>query len=109
MTRFRSSRNNRSGTACFLVPWILVGLLGVSVESARGQFPNHSPSKFYPDSSDPAEKVLRNAAGHARDKQWAEAVELYQRVIDQFGGKVTKVPKEEAGQDAAAEFVLYVD
>jgi outer membrane protein assembly factor BamB len=87
----------------------LVGLLGVSVESARGQFPNHSPSKFYPDSSDPAEKVLRNAAGHARDKQWAEAVELYQRVIDQFGGKVTKVPKEEAGQDAAAEFVLYVD
>src|SRR5262249_34991116 len=73
------------------------------------QGPTRSQSKFYPDSSDAAEKVLRNAASHARDRQWSEAVELYQRVIDQFPGKVAKVPKEEAPPDASGEFGLFVD
>jgi outer membrane protein assembly factor BamB/tetratricopeptide (TPR) repeat protein len=86
-----------------------VASLGVVAQSGWCQGPSRSPSKFYPDSSDPAEKVLRNAAGHAHDRQWAEAVELYQRVIDQFPGKVAKVPKEEAPPDASGEFGLFVD
>jgi len=84
-------------------------LLGLLVGSAWGQGPNRSASKFYPDSSDPAENLLRNAAGHVRAKQWPEAVDLYQRVIDQFGGKVAKVPREESALDASGEFVLFVD
>ncbi|HKI20841.1 MAG TPA: hypothetical protein VKA15_23315, partial [Isosphaeraceae bacterium] len=109
MMRFRSSRNSRFGTARFLVRWKFVGLLGLLVGSAWGQGPNRSASKFYPDSSDPAENLLRNAAGHVRAKQWPEAVDLYQRVIDQFGGKVAKVPREESALDASGEFVLFVD
>jgi len=44
-----------------------------------------------------------------RAKQWSEAVDLYQRVIDQFGGKVAKVPKDESIQDASGDFSLFVD
>ncbi|MGO9915177.1 MAG: PQQ-binding-like beta-propeller repeat protein [Isosphaeraceae bacterium] len=109
MMRFRSSRNSRFGTARFLVRWKFVGLLGLLVGSAWGQGPNRSASKFYPDSSDPAENLLRNAAGHVRARQWPEAVDLYQRVIDQFAGKVAKVPKDESGLDASGEFVLFMD
>ncbi len=109
MIKFRPSRNNRCGTGWFLAPWLLMGFLGLFVGSARSQLTNRSPSKFYPDSSDPAEKVLRNAAGHARDKQWSEAVDLYQRVIDQFGGKVAKVPKDDSGPDRSGDYVLFVD
>ena len=58
------------------------------------QGPNPRASKFYPDSSDPAETLLRNAASHARDGQWAEAIGIYQRVIDQYGDKVAKLPQE---------------
>jgi outer membrane protein assembly factor BamB/tetratricopeptide (TPR) repeat protein len=79
----------------------------------RGQGANHSASKFYPDSSDPAETLLRNAASHARDGQWAEAIGIYQRIIDQYGDKVAKLPREaDGGKEAAGtgdEFVLFVD
>ena len=50
-----------------------------------------------------------NAANHAQDRQWSEAINIYQRVIDQFGDKVAKLPKERAGADASGDFVLYVD
>ena len=80
---------------------------------ARGQGANHSASKFYPDSSDPAETLLRNAASHARDGQWAEAIGIFQRIIDQYGDKVAKLPREaDGGKEAAGtgdEFVLFVD
>ena len=61
---------------------------------ARAQGPNHGASKFYPDSSDPAETLLRNAASLARDRQWSEAIDIYQRIIDQYGEKVAKLPRE---------------
>src|SRR5262245_50353649 len=48
------------------------------VPTARAQGPSRS-AKFYPDFSDSADALLRNAAGHARDGQWAETVEIYQR------------------------------
>jgi outer membrane protein assembly factor BamB/tetratricopeptide (TPR) repeat protein len=48
---------------------------------------------FYPDSSYTAETLLRNAANHVRDGQWAEAIELYLRVIDQHGDGLAQVPR----------------
>ena len=45
-------------------------------------------TKFYPDASDTADALLRNADGHVPTGQWAEAIEIYQRVIQQFGDKV---------------------
>ena len=61
-----------------------------------------------PDSSEEAERKLRTAATHARDQQWSEAIEIYQRVIDQYGDKVVKRPKDEPGGDASGDFPLYV-
>ena len=62
----------------------------------------------YPDSSDDAEKLLRNAANLARDHQWSEAINIYQRVIDQFGDKVAMCPKRKPAAVADSGFVLYV-
>ncbi|HEX3451030.1 MAG TPA: PQQ-binding-like beta-propeller repeat protein, partial [Isosphaeraceae bacterium] len=90
------------------VAWI-VGLLLLVAGSARGQGPNRSSAKFYPDSSDTAEALLRNAASHARDRQWSAAIEIYQRVIDQFGDKVARLPKDDPAADQDGSFVLYVD
>jgi len=72
----------------------LVCGLVLLVGPSRGQGPNHSASKFYPDSSDPANTLLRNAAGHVRDGQWAEAIGIYQRVIDQYGDKVAELDRK---------------
>ncbi len=73
-----------------------------------GQGPARSPSRFYPDSSETVESLLRNAAGQVRNQQWAEAIEIYQRVIERFGDKVTRLPRE-AGADPGGDFALYVD
>ena len=67
---------------------------------AGAQGPNHGASKFYPDSSDPAETLLRNAASLARDRQWSEAIDIYQRIIDQYGEKVAKLAQRK-GQSSA--------
>ena len=85
-------------------------LRGAGCRPGRRAGPNHSASKFYPDSSDPAETLLRNAASHARDRQWSEAIDIYQRIIDQYGDKVAKLPEGRSGAgDASDEFVLFVD
>lgn len=75
----------------------------------RGQAAQRSVTKFYADFSDTADALLRNAASHARDKQWGEAVEIYQRVIQQFGDKVAKHPKDDPAVDPSGDSVLYVD
>lgn len=64
---------------------------------------------FYPNDSDDAQKLLTNAANHARDRQWSEAIDIYQRVIERFGEKVARLPKGEPGADPADQFVLYMD
>ncbi|MGZ3391276.1 MAG: tetratricopeptide repeat protein, partial [Isosphaeraceae bacterium] len=83
----------------------LISLEGV----ARGQGPNHGASKFYPDSSEKAETLLRNAASLARDSQWSEAIEIYQRIIPTYGDKVAKLPREKGAEEGSDEFVLFVD
>jgi outer membrane protein assembly factor BamB/tetratricopeptide (TPR) repeat protein len=64
-------------------------------------------AKFHPDSSYEAERLLRAAAGDVAAKQWVEAIELYQRVITQFGDTVAEVPQDDPA--AAGETTLYVD
>lgn len=80
--------------------------LGASACHAQG---GRTSSKFYPDSSDTAETLLRNAASHARDRQWSEAIDIFQRVVEQYGDKVAKLPKDEVGGDPSGDFVLFVD
>ncbi len=92
-----------------LVAAWLVGFVGFVGGTVWAQGPNRGGSKFYPDSSGPAETLLRNAASHVRDRQWSEAIKIYQRVIEQFGDKVAKLPKGEPGTDPSGDFVLYVD
>jgi outer membrane protein assembly factor BamB/tetratricopeptide (TPR) repeat protein len=90
---------------------ILVGLCcGPWLGSrATAQAPARSSSKFIPNDSGDAEAILRNAGNQARDRQWREAIDLYQRVIERYGEKMARLPKGEPGADPADEFVLYMD
>jgi outer membrane protein assembly factor BamB len=109
MSGLRPTRNGRAGPLRALRSvGIGVGLIGLLARPAWAQAPNRSP-KFDPDWSPPAETKLRNAASHVRDRQWSEAINIYQQVIDQFGDKVAKLPRDEGGADPSGEFVLYVD
>ncbi len=109
MSWFRSSRTGTSGSARPLVCAWLVGLLGLFAGTVWGQGPSRGGSKFDPDWSGTAETLLRSAASHVRDRQWSEAIKIYQRVIEQFGDKVARLPKDEPGADGSGDFVLYVD
>ncbi len=90
----------------------LAGVLGVIVVTGglvRAQGPVRNASPFTPDSSDDAERSLRNAASHVREGQWSEAIDIYQRVIERYRDKVAKLPKTEAVGEVAGEFTLYVN
>ena len=65
----------------------------------RGQVPRAS-TKVYFDTSHKADADLRSADNHARAGNYAEAIEIYQRVIQQFGDKVVDVA---ADPNAAVE------
>jgi len=58
---------------------------------------NRPNSKVYFDSSHTADALLRSAENHVKAGDFAEAVEIYQRVTQQFGDKVVDVPPEVAG------------
>ncbi len=94
---------------------VLLVLAVISVApppTALGQGINRTAAKFIPDSSGPAETLLRNAANHAKAGQWAEAVGIYQRIIDQYGDKVASLPRDPAANpasDPGAEFQVFVD
>ncbi len=77
--------------------------------AALAQVGNRTTTKFYPDFSDTADALLRNAAGHVRNAQWSEAIEIYQRVIQQFGDKVARLPKDDPASDPGGDSILYVD
>lgn len=73
------------------------------------QLPRRPGARFHPDSSVTAQSLLRTAGEHARDRQWAEAIELYRRVIREHGGTVALVPPEEPGADPRLGSQLFVD
>jgi outer membrane protein assembly factor BamB/tetratricopeptide (TPR) repeat protein len=68
------------------------GMLRPQVGQAR--------TKVYFDTNHKADADLRSADNHARAGDYAEAVEIYQRVIQQFGDKVVDVPVDPAGEGA---------
>ncbi len=95
--------------------------LAAAAAPASAQGPDRAAGavKVYPDTSHTAEALLRNADNHARGGQFAEAIEIYQRVIQQFGDKVVLVAPdapapvpagaEKAGDVAPEDSTLYVD
>ncbi len=102
---FRERKVRRIG-----LPLVLfLGCLACLPSTLLAQNANRAATKFYPDFSDTADALLRNAAGHVRDGQWAEAIEIYQRVIQQYGDKVARLPKTEAPVEASEDSILYVD
>jgi len=108
MTWFRSHRREPAAISSRTVG--LICLLGLLVAgSATAQVGGRGASKFYPDSSEAAETLLRNAASHAQNGQWAEAIGIYQRVIDQYGEKVARLPRDPTDPAGNEEFVLFVD
>jgi outer membrane protein assembly factor BamB len=102
-----------SDPAVFRSVRLLIALVlmacALPVAVCRGQAGNRTATKFYPDFSDSADTQLRNATGHVRDKQWAEAIKIYQKVIQEFGDKVAKLPKDDPAGDPSGDSVLFVD
>ena len=90
-------------------PWALARCWRSGPERAGCTLRTGRAQKFGPDSSGQAEKLLINAANLAQDRQWSEAINIYQRVIDQYGDKVVLLPKDKAGGDGSGDFGLYVD
>src|SRR5436305_9647540 len=56
--------------------------------------PVRASTKVYFDTSHTADSLLRSADNHVKAGSFAEAVDIYQRVIQQFGDKVVEVPTE---------------
>ena len=95
---------------CWLAGKAVLGLAAILPAGAWAQGPNIGAGTFDPDSSGPAAKLLlRVAFEHAQGKQWSEAVQKYQQVIDQFPNKLTTLATGEPAAGRASEFMLYVD
>lgn len=74
-----------------------------------GQKPPGRPKgRFYPDASSQADALLRNASAHVRDGKWAEAIDIYQKVIAQFGDTVSALPKDDPSSDPQGRVDLFV-
>ena len=92
---------NESGRPA-VVP-VFVILLAFVVGRAPAQFnlapplggPQPSGSKVYFDTSHEADARLRSAENHAKAGDFSEAIDIYQRVIQEFGDKVVEVPPED--------------
>lgn len=105
---------SRIGRVPRTIARLLLALLAVVALAWRpsaviAQGPSRNAPNFKPDDSEDALNQLRNAANHAREKQWSEAVDLYQRVIDRYAGNVIKVPRDQPGADPTETSQLYVD
>jgi len=113
MTNLRSVRavgcRERPARRLWVVPVAALVLLGVAPAGAPAQGPNRTATRFYPDFSDSADALLRNAHSLVQARQWAEAVEIYQRVIQQHGDKVARLPKDDPAGDPNGDSVLFVD
>lgn len=110
MTMFRSSGLSRFRGRIHTVVAVLWALLVCLGSQAAAQGPNRrTASPFYPDFSEAADRQLRNATSLGEAGQWAEAIDIYQRVIQLFADKVAKLPKDDPAGDPTGESVLYVD
>ncbi|CAN5761952.1 PQQ-binding-like beta-propeller repeat protein [soil metagenome] len=92
------------------LPWavILTGLIGWSITAEAQIGPGRGGGSVYPETSSFAESLLLNARFHEENEQWASAVELYRRVIRQYGEMVTPLPATEL-DDPMDGFRLYIN
>ena len=109
MSWVRSRRSGCVGSMRFVMWLGLAGLMILPVNPLWAQGPGRGAPKFIPDSSDPAANFLRIAGDHVRGEKWSEAIQMYQRVIEQYGNKVAALPAAEGDGEKSADFVLYVD
>ncbi len=89
---------------------LLSGFLLVGLIAGEGVAQGPASSRtFTPESSYSAVTQLRRAADQAQQGQWAESIELYQKIIGQYANAMTEVPKGEAIADGKGESKLFVD
>ncbi len=100
MANFGADDLVHPGPLVVRVAVILTAVLG-GVGSAQFDFrppmggPTQASSKVYFDTSHEADARLRSAENHVKAGDFAEAIDIYQRVIQEFGDKVVEVPAEE--------------
>lgn len=92
-----------------MAPLGFLALLAVGSIPCAAQEARRPASRFFPDSSHTAQTLLRAAANHGRDGQWAEALDLYDRVVREFSGTVALVPPDEGAPPVQSASQLYVD
>ncbi len=85
--------------------WAQVGMF----PGRLGGVPPRVSASFHPDSSYTAETLLRNASNQVKAQQWAEAIDLYLRVIKEHGQSVALVPPADRAAETPGESLLYVD
>ncbi len=76
----------------FAIGW---SSFGPGSDRAWAQGGRSTVPTIYPDESFNALKLLRNAYGHELDGLWADAIGIYQRVMDDHGDSVTRLPEDE--------------
>jgi cellulose synthase operon protein C len=109
MCRVRWAAGGRFERLRWSVAVGVAGVLALGVGARWAQAQNRPAQKFGPDLSGDADKLLILAASLAQDRQWSEALNIYQRVIDQYGDKLVLLPNDKARADASGDFGLYVD
>jgi outer membrane protein assembly factor BamB len=97
--------DNRPGISPRVTPGLALTLclIGLITYASLAQAPPRAQVKVYPDTSFAAEALLKNAENHASGGQYAEAIEMYQRVIQQFSDKVVEVKKPPRDPKAPAQ------
>ena len=78
---------------------IVAGLSLVATDTAQAA----PPSSVYPDDSDMAETMLRSARANEADKQWAEAADIYTKVLQEYGSRTIRLPDEARSEKAFLE------
>ncbi len=98
MATIGSDGRQGRGVACRAL--MILGMALMAGPPCPGQFAAGGPkpsTKVYFDSSHNADALLRSAENHVKAGDFAEAVEIYRRVIQEFGDKVVAVPVEATG------------
>lgn len=87
-------RHGNYRQSCFLSLFV-IALCSFSCLPIKAAEPSH----VYPNDSGQAENMLRAAAANLRDKQWQEAAEIYQKLVQEYGDRAVKLP-DNARSDA---------